>query len=142
MRKIDKADKALSRRSLVDMGALSVVLVDSITQILPQDAGRVVVTGSHGGLSAASFAVSIRACLYIFNDAGIGKQEAGVAGLPVLDRKGIAAVAVSHDTARIGDALDTLENGVISRLNRTAQEYGLVPGGHVKAILQSGRFPP
>ena len=61
-------------------------------------------TGSHGGVSAARFALDVRAALYVFNDAGGGKEQAGVAGLDLLEAASIAAICVSHDSARIGEA--------------------------------------
>ncbi|QDY99634.1 hypothetical protein FQ775_04175 [Nitratireductor mangrovi] len=118
----------VSERRVVDFGGLGVVLVDSITQILAEDAGRVVVSGSHGGTSAAFFAVRVPARLYVFNDAGIGKDRAGIRGLEVLERAGIAACVVSHDSARIGDAADTLHSGVVSTANERALNIGIEPG--------------
>jgi len=103
----------------------SVVLADSITEVLGIDAGRVVVTGSHGGVSAAFFAGQVRAALYVFNDAGVGKDAAGVAGLAMLDRDGIAACAVAHTSARIGEALDALESGVVSAVNTACARRGV-----------------
>ena len=43
--------------------------------------GAIVVTGSHDGLSAARYALAYRPLLVVSNDAGIGKDEAGVAGI-------------------------------------------------------------
>jgi hypothetical protein len=58
--------------------------------------------------------------LAVFNDAGIGKDGAGIAALPLLQQHGIGAVAVAHDSARIGEAASTWDDGVISALNATA----------------------
>jgi hypothetical protein len=84
-----------------------VALLDSITQVKPDHAGMVVVTGSHGGVSAAHYARAVAARLYVFNDAGVGKDEAGIAALTSLDAHGLAAATVSHLSARIGEARDT-----------------------------------
>lgn len=97
-----------------------VVLLDSITEVHPRHAGLCVVTGSHGGVSAARYAAAVPARLYIFNDAGVGKDEAGIAALALLDAQGIAAATVAHDSARIGDAHDSWSAGVISTVNSTA----------------------
>ena len=105
----------------------AIIVIDSITQVQPAHAGAIVVTGSHGGRSSARYAAKVRAKLYVFNDAGIGRDEAGVAALAMLDRYGIAAVAVSHESARIGDAADTLDRGVISRINDVASKLGARP---------------
>lgn len=121
-------------RSCVEIDGVTVVLTDSITQIVAGDAGRVVITGSHGGISAAAFAAVVPAALYIFNDAGTGKDKAGIAGLDLLQAAGIAAVAVSHDSARIGEARDTLENGVVTALNPRAAAMGVEVGMTVRTL--------
>ena len=107
---------------------LPVVLLDSVTQVQPAHAGCVVVTGSHGGASAAKYALDVAAALYVFNDAGVGKDGAGIAGLAQLDAAGIAAAAVAHTSARIGEARDTYEHGIVSAVNRKAAALGLSRG--------------
>jgi hypothetical protein len=103
-------------------------LVDSITQLGPADAGCVAVSGSHGGVSSAGFALASRPFLAIFNDAGGGKDDAGYAGLALLQAEGLAACTVSHTSARIGDARSTLEDGIVSRANEAALALGFRPG--------------
>lgn len=120
--------KTVSERSETLVAGVPVILIDSITQVVAADAGRIVVSGSHAGSSAASFAAVVPARLYAFNDAGIGKEDAGIAGLELLENHGIAAVAVSHDSARIGDAADTLASGVITCVNREALALGFYVG--------------
>jgi hypothetical protein len=112
-----------------------VVLLDSITQVDASQAGRCVVTGSHGGLSAAHYASAVAARLYVFNDAGVGKDAAGIAALALLDVKGIAAVTVANDSARIGEARDTWDSGVISHRNATAARLGMQPGARLSEAL-------
>lgn len=103
-------------------------LVDSITQLDAADAGAVVVSGSHGGVSSAGYALAWPLALAVFNDAGIGKDGAGVAALGLLQAQRRAAATVSHTSARIGDAGDTWAHGVISRVNAEAARRGLAPG--------------
>lgn len=117
------------------LSELAVFLLDSVTQVQPAHAGCVVVTGSHGGASAAQFALDVAAALYVFNDAGVGKDAAGVAGLYALERAGIAAVAVTHTSARIGEARDTYVNGVIAHANRGAVALGLRTGERLRDVL-------
>ena len=114
---------------------LHVVVLDSVTEVSAEHAGLCVVTGSHGGVSAARYAQTVAACVYVFNDAGVGKDRAGVAALALLDDKGIAAVAVSHWSARIGDARDTWASGEIAAVNGAAQRLGLRPGEAVRRAL-------
>ena len=119
---------------------IHVVVLDSITQVSAEHAGLCVVTGSHGGVSAASYAQAVAARVYVFNDAGVGKDRAGIAALALLDVQGIAAVAVSHDSARIGDARDTWESGEITAVNTAARRLGLRPGEPVRRALAA--LPP
>ncbi|HLS68733.1 MAG TPA: hypothetical protein VK035_05275 [Kiloniellales bacterium] len=103
------------------------LLADTITR-LPDAKGAVLVTGSHGGIYAAYLAARAEIRAVIFNDAGIGLDEAGVAGLPWLERLGIAAAAVDHATARIGNAAEMMKHGQISRANRLATACGIEAG--------------
>jgi hypothetical protein len=112
-----------------------VVLLDSVTQTATEHVGRVIVTGSHAGRSVVKYAVAVPAKLYVFNDAGIGKDGAGVAALAELEALGIAAVAVAHTSARIGEALDAWQNGVISTVNAPARTLGLAPGQRLRDAL-------
>jgi hypothetical protein len=115
-------------RRVFRLGALEVCLCDCICDVQSADIGRIVITGAHGGSSNALYALETHASLYVFNDCGIGKDGAGIAGLKLLNEAGIAAVAVSHLSARIGEAEDTLANGVIAQCNRAAHALGLRAG--------------
>jgi hypothetical protein len=110
-------------------------LLDSVTQTGAAHADCVVVTGSHGGASVVRYARAAPAFLFVFNDAGIGKDGAGIAALDMLAVDGIAAVAVSHDSARIGEAQDTWDHGVVSAVNAPAQRLGLAAGQSLRAAV-------
>jgi hypothetical protein len=103
-------------------------LVDSITELQPADAGCIALSGSHGGLSSARYAIAVRPWLSVFNDAGVGKDEAGIAGLGTLQAEGLAALTVSHTSACIGQAACTLRDGTISHCNPAALALGFAPG--------------
>jgi hypothetical protein len=74
-------------------------LLDSITEAVGTAAGCVVVSGSHGGLSAGRFAMQAQTFLAVFNDAGVGKDGAGIASLALMARAGMAACTVAHHSA-------------------------------------------
>lgn len=115
-------------------------IVDSITELGRQDEGCIAVSGSHGGVSSARYALVARPVLSVFNDAGVGKDSAGIAALDLLAAHGLAACTVSHDSARIGDAQSTLADGIISHLNHEAAGMGLTPGqpcGQAVSALQN-----
>ncbi|MBT0963766.1 hypothetical protein [Denitromonas iodatirespirans] len=111
-------------------------VLDSIAELQPDDRGQIVVCGSHGGQSAADYALAHPPSLVIFNDAGIGKDKAGIVALDLLDAAGICAAAVGHDSARIGDALDTWHSGRLTHCNRRAERIGCRPGDTVPASVQ------
>jgi hypothetical protein len=100
-------------------------IVDSITELQPADAGCFALSGSHGGLSSARYSLAVRPLLSVFNDAGVGKDGAGIAGLALLQAQGLAACAVSHTSARIGQAASTLADGVVSHANAAATALGI-----------------
>lgn len=113
------------------------VLVDSITQLSDADKADVVVTGSHGGRSSTEFALRHRPRLACFNDAGVGKDSAGIVALARFEAQGLACVTVSHQSARIGDAKDAWANGVISHANRCAAQLGLHEGMVLNQALRA-----
>ncbi len=105
-----------------------IVIADSITRVGPEAANAVVVNASHGGVYAAYLAAKLHAAAAIFNDAGVGRDRAGIAGLDYLDEFGIAAATIGHDTARIGDGADMMASGVITHANEIAASLGVSPG--------------
>ena len=115
------------------------VLIDSASLVEADDRGGIVVTGSHGGIFGNDPAVALRveALAALFNDAGIGKDGAGITRLPALDQRGIAAATVAAMSARIGEARSTLEDGVLSRVNERAAALGAQPGMAARAFVMS-----
>lgn len=118
--------------ALQAMADSSLLLVDSITEAIGPGAGRLVVSGSHGGISAGRFAVQAGVRLAVFNDAGVGLDDAGIAGLVLLQNSGIAGCTVSHCSARIGEARSTLDDGVISHINDAAAALGARSGSRLR----------
>jgi uncharacterized protein YunC (DUF1805 family) len=126
-----------------------ILTADSITRVGPEAACAVVVNGSHGGIYAAYVAAKLRVGAAIFNDAGVGRDSAGIAGLDYLDALGVPAAAVGHDTARIGDGSDMMARGVITHANRVATALGCRggmtcrdAGAALQAAASRGREPP
>jgi len=113
-----------------------VVIMGSITQATDAEAGCLVVSASHGGVSSAEYALAVPLALAVFNDAGVGKDSAGIAALGLLQAHGRAALAVGHTSARIGDAQDSWDNGVVSHVNDAARGLGLQPGDRLNEALR------
>jgi len=115
-------------------------IVDSITELRASDQGCIAVSGSHGGISSARYALAARPKLSVFNDAGVGKDAAGLAALAFLQSQGLAACTVSHASARIGDAQSTLNDGVVSHANALAAALGVRAGQNCKSMVEQLRI--
>ncbi|WP_406036477.1 hypothetical protein OG799_18590 [Micromonospora sp. NBC_00898] len=131
------ADTSTARRTVVlEYPGGRVVVMDSISFATDEDAGNIIVTGSHCGASAGEYARGVGVACVVGNDAGLGKNNAGIAGLQEVDAVGILGVAVGHTSARIGDGMDVWETGVITFVNETARCAGLSVGGLVRDQLR------
>jgi hypothetical protein len=112
-----------------------VILMDSITKVAKEDAGAIVVCASHGGTSSGEFALEVPLKAVIFNDAGVGKDNAGIAAMEMLQKRGVPGATVAHTSGRIGDSLDMWENGVLSHVNEAGRKLGLAVGAKVSTTL-------
>ena len=90
--------------------------------------GSVVVCGSHGGAYVGHLAAEAGVRAILVNDAGFGRDNAGIGGLEVCERHGIAAAAVHHTSCRIGNADDTMARGIVSAVNAVAAACGVAAG--------------
>lgn len=128
-----------SRVLLEEVGGpgVEVWAIDSVSLVRPEDRGHIVVTGSHGGLLGGRPESAVGEAVFaaLFNDAGIGIDEAGTTRLPALDARGIAAATVDAATARIGDGRSTFAEGIVSRVNRRAATLGGRPGMSARALV-------
>jgi uncharacterized protein YunC (DUF1805 family) len=126
-----------------------IVIADSITRIGAEAEGAVIVNASHGGIYAAYLAVKLGAVASIFNDAGVGRDRAGIGGLDYLQSLGMPAATVGHQSARIGNGADMMASGVVTYANALAVSLGVAPGPsgrEAAAMLQHAqridRAPP
>lgn len=98
-----------------------------------EDARRnVVISGSYGGEYNAFHAAKWGIRGVVLNDAGVGKDSAGINGLPYLDRIRLAAATADARTCHIGDGEHMLEHGVISHVNEAAKALGCEAGMSVR----------
>jgi hypothetical protein len=113
-------------------------LLDSIAYLRNEHSNAVVISGSHGGRSAAEFVIAVSqkpSCVF-FNDAGGGKDNAGKLALEILQAHSIPCACYSHLSARIGDAQDGYDNGVVSGMNSLANQMGLQIGMRIKEAVK------
>jgi hypothetical protein len=66
-----------------------VIVMDSITKVEPEDKGSIVVSASHGGASSGEFALEVPLKAAFFNDAGVGKDDAGIVALAWPSRRSL-----------------------------------------------------
>jgi hypothetical protein len=112
---------------------VEVMTLHSITRLDGRHVGQVVIAASHGGVYAGYCAAVGRVRAVILNDAGIGRESAGIASLAYLDRLGMAAATADSRSCRIGDGDDMRKCGIVSHVNATAALLGCAPGQSVQA---------
>ena len=128
---------AAEARCLLRAGPVPVWGLDSNGLVGPEHVGAIVVTGSHGGLLGGRAGSAVKAAVLaaIYNDAGIGIDQAGLGRLAALAARGIAAATVAAASARIGEARSTWADGVVSAVNAPAAACGGAPGMTVPALV-------
>ena len=114
------------RLAEAEAAGVNVIALDSNSLVTADDAGHIIVTGSHGALLGGrpQTAVKIDVFAAIYNDADRGIDDAGMSRLPALDARGIAGATVSAWSARIGDGLTTYRDGFVSAINVRAAACG------------------
>jgi hypothetical protein len=115
------------------------ICADSIGMLQPDDAGRIVVTASHGALSGGRPDNVVPSGIHaiFFSDAGGGLDGAGIARLGDLERRGIVAAATSADSAPIGDSRALYRDGVLSYVNGPASARGARVGMKLDDFIES-----
>jgi hypothetical protein len=113
-----------------------VLVVDSVVKLPPEANGAIVIGGSNATIYAAYFSAKAGARAAIHHDCGIGRDEAGVRGLPWAEQHGMAMAAVAADSARVGDAADMLQRGTISRVNKLGAMCGVETGQTVRQAVE------
>ena len=121
------------------------VIIDSVTTFGPEERGRAALAGSHAGVYAAYLAAKAGVKAVILSDAGVGREQAGIGGLKLLDELGVPGATIGHRTARIGDGADGIRRGVITYVNASAAGLGLRPRMSAKValdLLAASNLPP
>ena len=114
---------------IVDEPRGRVVAVDSAYHVDERNTGRdVVVSASYSGVLPARFVAERAPRAAIGLDCGVGPEGAGIAGLWFYEGLGIPGAAVDVRTILLGDGVDVVANGVVSRVNALAAACGVLPG--------------
>lgn len=111
----------------------AVVVTDSIVFATKADRHRnVLVTAGHTGRSGAAFLLEAAPWGFICSDGGRSKNDSGITGLAITGAQGLPGASVDAHTARIGDAFDAYEHGLISACNDPARARGVTEGMAVR----------
>ena len=123
----DVVDESIHEMLVTPRG--KVYAVWSFSRVEGEHPDDVYCVASHGGKVMAQYALRVKPKGLIANDAGGCLDGAGSSGIHLVEELfGMAAATVSADSARIGDALSTYNDGVISAVNATAQKRGVRVG--------------
>ena len=104
------------------------VVVDSVVFGLPEDRRNVLLTAGHTGRSGTRHILTVRPYGVICSDGGRGRNDSGIAGLPIIEAEGIAGATVDSRQARFGDGMSTYKDGIISAVNGLAGKAGVTIG--------------
>jgi hypothetical protein len=110
------------------MSKPQIIAEPSVTKLEARHRGAILVAGSHGGVFAGYLAAKAGVRAVILNDAGVGRDRAGISSLPYLEKIGMAAATVGHMSARIGDGADMLARGTVTHANAVAAQVGVRAG--------------
>lgn len=123
---------AEEKKIVKEAGGRKIVVADSAAAMDESTKGDVFVDGSHCGINVGEMTIHSGVGAMIGNDAGLGKNDAGIAALKMCDEKGIPAAAVAAMSAKIGNGMSTYEQGKVSVANETAQKLGVSAGMSAK----------
>ena len=113
--------------------------VPASSQVNASHHGQVIVSGSYGGEYNAFHAGKWGLRGVVLNDAGVGKDNAGVRGIFYLEQIGLAAATADVNTCHIADGEHMLAHGIVSHVNRFAAALGCVAGDTVRATAERMR---
>jgi len=105
-----------------------IVVSDSTSYLDKRVNGNdVIIASSFAGAFIMAGALSKGVKAIIAHDAGVGKDEAGISGLPFGDKYGVPIAAVAADSATLSNGNSVLA-GTISHANATASKLGVRRG--------------
>lgn len=118
---------------------IAIVTASSSAQATEACRGQVLVSGSYGGEYNAYHAGKWGLRGVVLNDAGIGRDRAGIRGLDYLDRVGLPGATADVMTCHIADGDHMLAHGLISHVNAAAAALGCAVGQSVRACAEMMR---
>jgi uncharacterized protein YunC (DUF1805 family) len=114
-------------------GRGAIMALDSAADIVAGNAGTdVVVTASYLGVLPARLLREHLPRAAVGFDGGVGPEGSAIAGLWYLEALNVPACTADVSSVILGDGVDVFENGVVSFLNRPAQDCGVRRGMPVR----------
>ncbi|MBM4339354.1 MAG: hypothetical protein FJ110_07400 [Deltaproteobacteria bacterium] len=113
-----------------------IIVMDSAASMSPDETGQIVVAGSHGAETTARHMSRYLPFGVFLNDAGVGKNQAGISCLHVFEVMSILGATVDCMSARIGDGEDHYASGIVSAVNSLAEKSGVRVGMRVAEACQ------
>jgi nucleotidyltransferase/DNA polymerase involved in DNA repair len=114
-----------------------IILMNASTAMTEDLAGAVVVSSSHGALNSMGWVLRFRPGAAFFHEAGRCREDSALLCLEAFADRNIPCVMVATMSARIGDAADIYEHGVVADVNGLARARGIAPGTAVKAAARA-----
>ncbi len=125
----DPEPVGVGKLDILHSGPEGRIIVSDSTSYLDERANvnDVIVASSFAGALIVGGALGIGVKAVIVHDAGVGKDQAGISGLPFGDKHGIPVAAVAAATATLSNGNSVLA-GTISHANETAFKLGVRSG--------------
>jgi uncharacterized protein YunC (DUF1805 family) len=99
-------------------------------------ADDIVICGSYAARPTLAWALGLGVKGAIAHAAGVGKDEAGISGLPLADEHGVPAAACETMSARLADGASVWA-GTVGHANETAKKLGVEVG---QSIAKAARL--
>jgi uncharacterized protein YunC (DUF1805 family) len=126
----------VKKRVLVENEIGKVIVMDTAASMSPDETGQIVVVGSHGAETTGRHMARYLPFGVFLNDAGVGKNRAGISCLHVFEVMSILGATVDCMSARIGEGEDHYASGIVSAVNPQAEQAGIRVGMQVADACQ------
>jgi len=126
----------VKKRVAVEDERGKIIVMDTAASMSSDETGQIIVAGSHGAETTARHMARYLPFGVFLNDAGVGKNQAGISCLHVFDVMNILGVTVDCMSARIGEGEDHYASGIVSAVNPQAEKARIRVGMGVAEACQ------
>jgi len=126
----------VKKRVAIEEERGKVIVMDTAASMSSDETGQIIIAGSHGAETTARHMARYLPFGVFLNDAGVGKNQAGISCLHVFEVMSILGATVDCMSARIGDGEDHYSAGIVSAVNPLAEKAGVKVGMRVSEACQ------